>query len=247
MIIDFVADLHGFLPSTKGGDVLIVAGDCTAADKIDQWRVFFDWFKKQNYRKKILIGGNHDGFLDQSISSEERRLMGIDPYDEDPTNFYEYLLDSGIDFEGVKFWGSPWSLWFHGVHPKCKHFMISERKIEAYFDLIPNDVDVLITHTPPYGVLDEVRHGDMYRSCGSVSLLTKLISTKCKLHLFGHIHEHGGNSSCVNHLGGNILCVNCSYVDEHYRPKNGVQRLVRKDIGWELEKPYKGCAHKLLS
>lgn len=53
--------------------------------------------------------------------------------------------------------------------------------------MIPDDTDVLITHTPPVG------HGDLCSSgvrAGCVELLTTVQKrVKPKYHVFGHIHE----------------------------------------------------------
>lgn len=55
------------------------------------------------------------------------------------------------------------------------------------WDLIPNDTDILITHTPPIG------HGDFCYSgvrAGCVELLTTVQErVKPRYHIFGHIHE----------------------------------------------------------
>ncbi len=64
MIIDCIADLHGFYPSDlPGGDLLIIAGDLTATDTQKQHLEFVDWLYKQKYEKKVWIAGNHDNFL----------------------------------------------------------------------------------------------------------------------------------------------------------------------------------------
>ena len=53
---------------------------------------------------------------------------------------------------------------------------------------IPLDIDVLITHSPAYGILDfddDINYGDE-------QLLTKIMEIHPHLHLFGHIHaQHG--------------------------------------------------------
>jgi len=54
MIIDCIADLHGFYPELDGGDLLIIAGDITASDKSHQWVEFFKWLAAQDYQKKSV-------------------------------------------------------------------------------------------------------------------------------------------------------------------------------------------------
>ena len=60
MIVDCIGCLHGARPHLEGGDLLIVTGDLCARDEYDEYVAFFEWLKKQKYRKKIFISGNHD-------------------------------------------------------------------------------------------------------------------------------------------------------------------------------------------
>jgi Icc-related predicted phosphoesterase len=57
--------------------------------------------------------------------------------------------------------------------------------------MIPDDTDILITHTPPIG------HGDLCCSgvrAGCVELLSTVQNrVKPKYHVFGHIHEGSYN------------------------------------------------------
>lgn len=183
MIITAISDLHGHLPSLPGGDLLIVAGDITASDKIPQWAKFFDWFTCQDYEKKILIGGNHDGFLEQCLPSKHpisRQLAEDD--------FFEYLQDSGTEYQGLKIWGCPHSLWFSRINPICAAFTGSEEDLKKKYDLIPNDIDILISHSPAFGILDENANGE---HCGSKSLLEAVNRIRPQLLIHGHIHEQG--------------------------------------------------------
>jgi Icc-related predicted phosphoesterase len=218
MKITAVSDLHGEFPELEGGDVLIIAGDCTSNDSIPAWNDFFKWLEHTHYRKRIVIGGNHDNFCrDWAIhglfteDEYERMYPGESP-------FFDYLCDSGLCFEGVSFWGSPWSLWFNGINPHCKAFTGTEADLKKKFDLIPNDLDILITHSPPYGILDEVkdRNTGYMRNCGSVSLREKIEHVKPLYNVFGHIHEHGGKSVVLKTPGKDITCVNSSQVDGDY-------------------------------
>lgn len=223
MKIDCIADLHGYEPKLPGGDLLILAGDYTARDSLLEWGDFFYWLKQQKYRKKILISGNHDNFLQSAYPKSEKESYELREVKEfleqmgEENEDFEYLCDSGTEFEGYKIWGSPWSVWFSGVNPNCKAFMANESKLEKKFKKIPKDVDILITHTPPYLVLDESRDG---RPCGS-QMLRQQLDTRIKpiLHVFGHIHEEGCKEILFKHVGVNTICVNASYVDENYRER----------------------------
>lgn len=204
MIIDAVSDLHGFHPELERGDMLIIAGDLTAKDEPEEHADFAEWLDVQPYRMKIVIAGNHDNHIDADLIGCLR-------------NCY-YLQDSDIELEGLKIWGSPYSLWFHGVNPRCKAFMGTESDLKKKYDAIPDDIDILITHTPPYGVLDE--------GYGSKSLLETLDRVKPKIHIFGHIHEQGAKSMLYKHIGSNTTCYNVSIVNRRYQHVNPVTRII---------------------
>ena len=217
MIIDCISDLHGAFPQLDGGDLLIVAGDLTACDTFKEQGVFAGWLSMQNYTKKIFISGNHDN-----------TLLGIKPYDFVSDNI-SYLCDTGTEFEGLKIWGSPWSLWFHGINPHCKAFTGKEKDLQKKWRIIPADTDILISHSPPYGILDSITPrlceiGDL--NVGSVSLRNLVTSVgmlpNLKLHVFGHIHEHGGKmvDTCI------VKFVNASIMNEYYEPVNKPVRVI---------------------
>lgn len=212
MIIDCISDLHGHYPNLEGGDLLIVSGDLTARDISIDYGHFASWMDKQNYVKKVLIAGNHDGLFSK-CGFESIRGVYLDIN-------VDYLCDSGTEFEGIKIWGSPWTSWFNGVNPSCKAFMRSEGRIASKFSIIPDDIDILVTHSPPYGVFDVVNKKGPQ---GSESLREHVMQRiKPKLHVFGHIHEWGGKvlDTIVTKF------VNASHVDENYQPVNRSVRIV---------------------
>lgn len=204
MIIDCISDLHGHLPNLEGGDLLLLGGDYVARDDTTEYLAFFDWLKAQNYRKKIFISGNHDN---QAMSQ-------FDWGDA------EYLYDSGTEFEGFKIWGSPWTSWFNGINPKCcaytKHH---ERDLAKKWEMIPHDTHILVTHSPPWGILDDCMKGHRYENVGSKTLLERVKHLKnLELHVFGHIHEAYGMTQATEVR--DVTFVNASYVDCNYRPVN---------------------------
>lgn len=216
MKITCVSDLHGSFPETEGGDLLLIAGDLTTDDKTRSWLQFYTWLGKQNYRKKIYIAGNHDEVLKHcATSSEERELLEIlDEYDDT----IEYLCDSGTEFEGLKIWGSPWSLWFEGINPHCQAFTGNEELLHAKFSLIPKDTDILITHSPPFGILDRTKWGELVGS-GSLRNLLYGESLRPRVHLYGHIHEAYGHIPKMLDFPG-VQFINASHMDVNYEPVN---------------------------
>lgn len=208
MIIDCISDLHGFYPNLEGGDLLIVAGDLTARDFENEVALFDYWINEQDYKKKIVIAGNHDDVLYES------RLK---------LQFCEYLCDSGTEFEGLKIWGTPWTKTFEGMNPHCKAFTSdTEEELAIKFSLIPEDIDILISHSPPYGFRDKTVDG---HRVGSKSLQFQVLNCKnLKLWVVGHIHEDYG-IELPGHLY-DCTMVNASHVNENYKPVNKPVRVI---------------------
>ena len=208
MIIDCISDLHGYHPKLEGGDLLIVAGDLTGDDKEQSYQKFYQWLDASPYEKKIVIAGNHDN----NICTEEIECL----------RNCIYLCDSGTELEnGLKIWGSPWTKTFEGMNPKCKAFTIdTEEELAIKFSLIPDEIDILITHMPPLDIFDKTFKG---KHVGSSSLRETVISRiKPKLHVFGHIHECGGK------LLDTVTTkfINASIVNEHYEHVNKPVRII---------------------
>ena len=215
MIIDCISDLHGHYPELKGGDMLIIAGDLTAHDSPGQTADFILWAMdkaKNQYKKVIYIAGNHDNFIQETC-----KRIRIEETHEHPS--LAYLSDSGTEFEGLKIWGSPWTLEFVGMNPKCKAFTVkTEMELAEKMANIPDKVDIMITHSPMYGILDKTTDSG---HCGSHYLRSRLAEINPKLWVCGHIHEQGGKiyDTCVTKV------VNASIVDENYEPINQPVRI----------------------
>lgn len=221
MIIDCVGCLHGTFPKLEGGDLLIVTGDITASDKIEQYLKFNEWLSKQEYTRKIVIAGNHDMLLQKGVACEIKTDL---TYDIVPIIAHNavYLQDSTHEFENLKIWGTPHSLTFQGINPKCTAFTGHEIDLEEYYQKIPDDIDILVSHTPFYGILDASR--DNYL-CGSRVLRDEVDRVRPRLFVCSHIHEQGGQMLLYKHRGPNTICVNCSIMDENYKMKNKAMRI----------------------
>lgn len=209
MDITAISDLHGHYPELEGGDLLIVGGDLTSQDTQKQHLRFLHWLGEQDYKRKIWIAGNHDNYLlnTKFISLQD---LGM-----------EYLCDSGTEFEGLKIWGSPWTLKFYGMNPKCMAYTCeTEEDLNQKWKKIPDDIDILITHSPFYGVLDEVKMKQ--RHAGSSSLREHVLGRiKPKLHIVGHIHDGHGMA-----VIDSSKIVNASLVNEYYEPENEPIRII---------------------
>lgn len=213
MIIDCTSDLHGHFPKLDGGDLLIIAGDITASDDYDHILEFKEWYRKQQYKKIVHIAGNHDNWIQKRFA-----MAGQETWDHEK---FAYLEDSGTEFDGLKIWGMPWTTTFPGMNPLCKAFTRdTEKELQQYVEMIPDDTDILVTHGPPHYVLDktsdgrEVGHGHLY------GYLRYVI--RPQLHVYGHIHESYGQ---IEYFSG-CISVNASHMNEHCEPVNPAIRII---------------------
>lgn len=195
--IILLSDSHGKHKQVQlpDGDLLLHAGDLTGKGFAWQVREFMEWFAEQPHRHKVLIAGNHD-FLAEEKPEEFLALV--------PPGVI-YLNDSGVELEGIKIWGSPIQPWFYD-------WAFNRRRgpeIAAHWALIPEDTDILITHGPPFGILDRTATG---QHVGCEDLSARLAQVRPRLHVFGHIHEAYGH---VQRDG--IHYVNASVLDLQYQ------------------------------
>ena len=188
MKILHLSDTHGChnrLRNLPEADVLVHSGDFTMygseAEAID----FMNWYCDLPYKHKIFICGNHDDCLYGA------NIDGLD------ANVH-YLCNSGIEIDGFKFYGVPM---FMG---DC----ITDRQSKNYAR-IPTDSDVVITHTPPYGILDF----DNNINYGDEQLLMKVMEVQPRLHLFGHIHANHGIVTEHGVTFSNGAIMNADYTD----------------------------------
>ena len=183
------------------GDVLIHAGDSTMMGYRKESDNFYEWFNNLPHKRKILIAGNHD-FNWERVASEGP----FDRYNELNYTRIDYLFDSGIEIQGVKFWGSPFV-------PEIGHWAFMYKRPTDRWNQIPDGTDVLITHGPPQGILDRP-YGD-YEHVGCKDLVDKVLQLKPKLHIFGHIHGDAGIKEF-----NETTFINASIVGEDYKVRN---------------------------
>jgi len=179
----FISDTHGKHKTLEKrfalpkADTIVHAGDVSNVGRDWQIKEFLNWFGGlDQYKNKIMIAGNHD-FLFENNPTLAKEMI--------PDNIH-YLEDSGVEIDGINFWGSPVTPPFFDWA-----FMRSEDKIKKHWEYVPENTDVLITHGPPYTILDTVYRD--YIQVGSKSLLAEVMNRiKPQIHVFGHIHETYG-------------------------------------------------------
>jgi len=143
---------------------------------VERLQCFDEFLGRLPHKHKLFVAGNHDAPFANVTSKEAGVLL---------KNATCYLENSGVEIGGVKFWGSPWQPEFFN----WAFNLPRGRRLAEIWALIPDDTEVLITHTPPYGILDRVDSGE---HVGCEDLRRALQRVKPKVHVFGHVHEDRG-------------------------------------------------------
>jgi Icc-related predicted phosphoesterase len=176
MRIVALSDTHGRhrQVDVPEGDVLIHAGDFTGANTLRDVSDFDDWFGQFDHPHKIVVAGNCDGVFETEPQQARDRLDSA-----------IYLQDEGVDLEGIHVWGSPWQ-------PNFMNLAFNLPRGEALADKwadMPEETDLLITHGPPRGILDQTSRGE---TVGDRALMERVRDVEPDLHVFGHVHESSG-------------------------------------------------------
>jgi Icc-related predicted phosphoesterase len=194
-----ISDTHGMHEQiiVPDGDVLIHAGDILGQGTLFELDEFNDWLGSLPHKHKIVVAGNHDWCFEDS----ERASRGL-------LSNAIYLRDESVIIDGVHFYGAPWQ-------PHFMNWAFNLNRgdeLRQKWQLIPNDTDVLITHGPAAGILDQVADG---KHVGCEELAKTIINIKPKFHVFGHIHEGYGIVESEYTTSINA-CINT----EKYKPVN---------------------------
>ena len=201
MRLVLLSDTHTFHDQVvvPYGDVLCHAGDMGLRGNPQEIQPCLDWLNDQPHKHVVAIAGNHDWAFQKW--PQQLKLGRID-----------YLENSSVNIDGKNFYGSP-------VQPEFMDwaFNVARGKaIKEYWDMIPDAGlgDVLLTHGPPMGILDQSSPGKSDH-LGCEDLANQVFRSKPLVHVFGHIH--GGYGSREN---SRIKFFNASQVNEAYKIVN---------------------------
>jgi Icc-related predicted phosphoesterase len=225
MRIVALSDQHGHLPEIPPCDLLIIAGDVCpdgfgrqfAMDAPELQKAWFDqtirpWVAMAPATRTILTWGNHDWcgqlctFDDPSSAASATALTIVV---DDATR----VPSGGVAGQTITVWASPWSNQFGDWA-----FMKAPAELVPVYAAIPEGIDILVSHQPPFGYGDRCADFISGRiiSVGSRELLATIDRVRPKIVVCGHIHEGYGQ---FERNGARIL--NASVVDEHYRLVRG--------------------------
>lgn len=211
MRIVIVSDTHNTCPDVPEGDVFIHCGDATYEGKKTELHKFRDFLNKLPHKHKLFVPGNHEITMDRKhVEYSKYHKMWL-PDDLIILQNSEYIIN------GIKFYGAPFICPINGRWGFEKDLVGQTQTCNQ----IPRDTQVLITHTPPFGILDEGFYRGYKESFGSTPLRQTLMDlSKLKLHCFGHMHEFGGtfHEEQLCEAGNLVKFVNAAVLDRNYFP-----------------------------
>lgn len=210
-----ISDTHNYhnyisIPKDIKIDMVIHSGD--AANNKDpninsnELMDFLDWYEKFPATYKIFVPGNHETSMEKwLVNREDFEKRGI-----------ILLKHESIEIEGVNIFGSPYTPSFRDGWA----YNIKRSKLYDYWQEIPENTDILVTHGPPMFILDQ----DLGKNLGCRSLYKRIKElSNLKIHQFGHIHDRRRSGEISINRGiyqdpsTNIRYINASCVDLDYR------------------------------
>lgn len=234
MRLVFVSDTHNqpMKYPIPDGDVLIHSGDATSRGRHEEIRLFAKWLDSLPHTHKIFVPGNHDLSFEEKIydftdpSNDRGLVQRVNEHTKTLLPNIHTLCENSLDIDGVKFYGCSWQPEF------CDWgFNLPRRgtKLKEAWSKIPNDTNILITHSPPMGILDKTLYSREHVGCAD--LAERLKELNVLIHAFGHIHEAYG----VLELNGTTY-INASTCNLRYEAVNApvVVDIQRTEKGLEI-------------
>jgi Icc-related predicted phosphoesterase len=220
-----ISDIHGeLLKDLPNGDILTISGDICPVNGSHSptnqmyWlkNHFFPWcdnlIRTKQFGDIVFIAGNHDFvFKKASIATEGDFYMDL------PSGVH-YLQDSEININGIHIYGTPWTPTFGNWA-----WMVGEDMLKLFFEKIPPNMDILLSHGPAFGWNDTIMQYQETDHLGSPALRDAILRASPSYVLQGHIHS--GNhiptkipSRFNDHLDSFDMTsiVNVSILDENY-------------------------------
>lgn len=140
-----------------------------------------------------MIPGNHDFGLDTPERYErirehwgvkEKEKVVPDVEAEKIKQLCTYLVHDYVEVEGVRIFGSPYVLADYDMGFTYKH-----AEADKIWSGLPAKLDILVTHSPPFGILDAIAKPVFPGiSVGCKRLLQSVQEIQPQAHIFGHIH-----------------------------------------------------------
>lgn len=222
VLISAISDLHGHLPQMPKADLAVICGDIFPGemDKDPEaqgtWfhNVFLPWVDKIESQRMVLVAGNHDHWI---AAHNDELLRDFAP---SAGKKLGYLCDSGMEIKGLTIYGTPWM----PTPFRNKAFsLVSDEELARKYALIPQKLDLLLTHTVPYDC-DRIGFSEKdQRDLGSKELRKAIEKRNIRYLAGGHIHESMSRTAHMDFGGHHTEMVNVAYCDNQ---KQAIKRPV---------------------
>lgn len=194
-------------------DVVLHCGDLTHCGGSSSYKKALKLLGAIDAELKLVIAGNHDLDLDKEYWNTH---LDEDDEPEDHSHAIEIMKGDLAAEAGVKYLeegtytftlinGATFTVYASPYSPACGDWAFAYERDQDRFNgahqvsdgvesiakhAIPNfpNVDIVMTHGPPKGILDECPQGNV----GCKNLLQALRRARPRMHCFGHIHEGNG-------------------------------------------------------
>lgn len=213
-----ISDTHLTIPlpvllKDRKDDLLVIAGDVLNSGSVNDWGRFTVQLEavRDQFTDIIVVLGNHDIFGERYSFLARESLEKIK---------VTLLTDQYIELQGLKIYGSPYTPLFGPwafMKPRGKEM----RKV---WKSIPEELDLLVTHGPPKGILDSIR-GGLEVGCEELRNKIDTMESPPKIMIFGHIHHSYGSIEYTTPRGKNIKLYNVAICNESYTPTNQVTKI----------------------
>jgi predicted phosphohydrolase len=164
----------------------------TNGGSFEELQAQLDWLKSLPHRYKVVIAGNHDLLLDPAfVARSPDRICEGEGTSRSDLGWGDivYLNNSTTKLNfatgrSLTVYGSPWT-------EQCGNWAFQYPPIrKVWADSVPQETDILVTHGPPKGYLDE-------EGKGCPQLLREIWRIRPRLVVFGHIHGGHGRENIV--------------------------------------------------
>lgn len=220
MKIWFISDTHNKHEDLKPPkvDLVIHCGDESESGNASmnepESRRFLEWYSALDIPTKIFVPGNHSTAIEQGLIRKE-------DYPK-----ITFLIHAQTEWNEFKIFGSPYTPRFFDWA-----YMKERKDLDVVWQSIPDDIDILITHGPPKGILDVTRDMDSGEPVhvGSKSLCRHVLERiKPTIHAFGHIHDEKAFINYGSVTRAETHFINCSCCDLAGRLKHNGFVIERK-------------------
>ncbi len=196
MRIVATSDTHVLQDVSKipDGDVFIHAGDLMTTGYLDDWREQLSWLSKLPHKEKFYVPGNHDFHMEvyTGPAMQELRNIGFTVLGyPGNTKYLTAKLSNGMVIGGCPYVPNLDNRWAFG------DFLYKKFDASPFEDArkIITESDIVVTHSPMYGVLDYSLRNGKNVGCNEFRLALDSVlpqHRKVKFWLHGHIHEAYG-------------------------------------------------------